>query len=376
MSLMFADGFEHYGDDESNMLDGVYADNRCTLTTALAATGSRCILLDQTSENVNNPRNTRKVLPYATNKLGVGQRIYFPNLPSTNSRAGILALVTNTSANYAHLLFTLGVNGEIEIWRGPVLSGGSAMIDGTHLGSTDPIIVASAWNHVEIQAYIHDTEGWVRIAVNGIHKYELTGVDTKYNATDVGSIAFTRPYITANSTHNWYVDDLYIYDFVGDSAVYTDWVPTTDGSGKATNYMGEWQCMYLQPTADTAEDDWVPSTGTDAFAMVDEETPNDADYIYSSLAGDLTEFEMEDLPVDITVVRGLMLIGRMSKSDSGPAMITYGVNSSAVVEDAPERPITVEPTYWWDFINEDPNTSARWTRAGLNAALLRLARTA
>jgi hypothetical protein len=375
--LLWADGFDHYGDDESNLLDGVYADNRATLDSTNPATGTHCVLLSQTSENVNDPRNFRKVLSSSTLKIGVGMRIFFPVLPSTGSRAGILALIPTDTANFAHLLFTLGVNGQIEIQRGPVLSGGSAMLNGTVLGSTDPIIVANAWNHVEIQASIHDTEGWVRIAVNGVHKYEITGLDTKYNATEVGSVAFTRPYITANPTHNWYMDDLYIYDFDGDPAEFTDWCPDVDGiTGVATNYLGEWQAMWLPPTADTAEDDWVPSTGADAFAMVDEVTPNDADYIYSTTAGDLTEMELTDIPEDITVVRGLMVVGRMSKSDSGPAMIKYGMKSVAAVEDAPERPITVEPTYWWDFFNTDPNSGARWTRASLNAAWVRLTRSA
>ena len=35
----------------------------------------------------------------------------------------------------------------------------------------------------------------------------------------------------------------------------------------------------VQPGADTAAGDWVPSTGSDLFAMIDEATPNDADYI-------------------------------------------------------------------------------------------------
>lgn len=170
------------------------------------------------------------------------------------------------------------------------------------------------------------------------------------------------------------MDDLYLYDFVGDSAVDTDFVPATDGSGKATGYIGELQVMYLPPNADTAEDDWVPSTGTDAYAMVDEVNPNDADYISSATANDLTEFALTDLPEEITYVRGLQLIGRMSKSDAGAAMIKFGMKSDASTDDADERPITVEPTYWWDFMNVDPDTGTRWTRASLNAAWLRLTR--
>jgi hypothetical protein len=383
--LLWADGFEHYGTDEANMLDGVYAD--CftgvygALSTTQAATGSYSYYIGQgTTGNTNDVRGFRKVLPTSTLSIGVGQRLYFAALPSAADSLGaasILGLMPTNSLNNSHLNFVVGINGEIHCYRGSEMQSGDGITNGTLLFSTDPLLVASAWNHVEIQAGIHDTTGWVRIAINGVHRHEETGLDTAYNAFEIGSILMTRPFLGEhNATTRWYIDDLYVYDFEGDSAVYHDWCPTVDGSGVATNYMGEWQCMYLPMNGDTAEDDWVPSTGSDAYAVVDETDPNDADYISSTAAGDLTELAFTDLPEDITVVRGVMLVGRMSKSDAGPALVTFGAKSVAATDDAAERPITVEPTYWWDFMHEDPNTSARWTRAGLNAAWFRLTRTA
>jgi hypothetical protein len=271
----------------------------------------------------------------------------------------------------------LTTDGSIQIYRSGQPYGSGYSTGATLIATTDPLITANAWNHVEIQVCIHDTLGWIRIAVNGVHRYALTGADTRANATydTVASIGWAMC-LNANTTHNFYLDDVYIYDFTGTAATYTDWCPTVDGSGIATNYMGEWQCMYLPPVADTAEDDWVASTGTDSAAMVNELVPNDANYISSTAANDLSEFTLTDLPEDITLVRGLMAIGRMSKSDSGPAMIKYGMKSVAATTDATERPVTVEPTYWWDFLNVDPNSSSRWTRASLNAAWIRLTRSA
>lgn len=40
-----------------------------------------------------------------------------------------------------------------------------------------------------------------------------------------------------------------------------------------------------RPTSDVLTTDWTPSTGTDAYAMVDEETPSDADYVQATLSG-------------------------------------------------------------------------------------------
>lgn len=376
--LLWGDGFEGYGDDETNLLDGVYANISGNIASDLFTTGAKSWKFSSIG-GLSSFDGLRKVLPGSRDKLGAGARLYFPNLPTENYKAGIFEFLPSTSTARSQISFTLGLNGEIHIIKNAQTYGGEFTDGGgVVIAETDPIIVASAFNHVEVQSYIHDTDGWVRVAVNGIHRYEETGLDTKGSGSSsvVSSVAQSRALLTDANTV-WYMDDYYIYDFEGDPAVYTDWCPTTDGvTGVATNYMGEWDLYPLVMNGDTAEADFVPSSGLIGFDMVDELTPNDADYLSSNTAGDLTEFAMSDLPVDYTVIRALMLMGRLSKSDSGPAMTRYGMRSVAAVTDAPERPITVEPTYWWDFINKSPLTNARWTRAELNAAFARLTRSA
>ena len=132
----------------------------------------------------------------------------------------------------------------------------------------------------------------------------------------------------------------------------------------------------LFPNGDTAEADFAKSTGTVGYAMIDEASPNDTDYIYSTAAGDLSEFDLEDLPPEITYIRGLGIHVRMSKSDAGAAMTKTGMKSVAATDDADERPLTVEDTYWRDPIDVDPNSGARWTRTSLNNGKLRLTRSA
>jgi hypothetical protein len=170
------------------------------------------------------------------------------------------------------------------------------------------------------------------------------------------------------------MDDYILYDFTGDSDVDTDFCPATDAGGKATNYIGELQVWPLFPNGDTSEADWQKSSGTDGYPLIGETTPDDTGYIYSTAVGDLSEFDLEDLPVEITYIRGLGIHQRLSKSDAGAAFTKVGMKSVAATSDADERPLTVEETYWRDAIDVDPNSSARWTRESLNAAWLRLTR--
>jgi hypothetical protein len=373
MALLWCDGFDHYGADETNMLDGVYgtAGNGPILSTSQVADGTHSIFLSATA-SVGNDTCLRKVLPTAIDKMGCAGRFYFPSLAGGNSGGTVFEFLS-ASVTRPQLSVCVDSAGCFRFYRGRnyfTLNGENA----TLVAQSDPLIVASAWNHIEVQVYIHDTDGWVRVAVNGVHRFEATGLDTKHDSTNIVSVA-QNVSITGGSGLTFFADSIYYYDFTGDSSVDTDFCPTVDGAGKATTYIGELQVLYLPINGDTAEEDWVPSTGSDGYAMVDEVDPNDDDYVYSTAAGDLSEFDITDLPEEITYVRGVQLLGRMSKGDSGAAMITFGMKSDAATDDAPERPVTVEPTYWWDFMNVDPDSGARWTRASLNAAWFRLART-
>ena len=326
---------------------------------------------------LNDMDGLRKVLPAAKDKVGAAARFYFPGLPAKSALAHIFSFCS-VEPGFSQVSFIVDANGAIRVVRGRKTFqnfGDDDVASGTRgqlIATSDPIITANAWSHIECQAYIHDTLGWVRIAVDGVHRFAATGLDTKYDTTQVVSVAQHNTYI---DNSDWYFRDYYVYDFTGTAATDTDWCCAVDGSGIATNYIGELDARYLPPDADTAEDDWTPSTGSDAYAMVNETTPNDASYIYSTAAGDLTELGLTDLPAEVTYIRGVDIWPRMSKSDGGVAMFKTGMKSVASTSDAAERPMTVAPTYWVDQINVDPNSAARWTRSSLNAAKLRLTRT-
>lgn len=371
MGRLFADGFDHYGSSEANMLDGPYADvGSCQLaTTPTPSTGTHCLLVT----GMNNPSNfdgLRKVLPSAQTKMGITLRLY---VGSFGSDSRIIINFLSSSPNSSQISVVLDPNGRLLFYRGGTYTF-STHIYGTLLYTSDPLIVAGTWNHIEVQVNIDNTTGWFRCAVNGVHQIEQTELDTQHTTGGIVSMGHHNIY-GAVSTTDFYLDDYILYDFTGTPAVDTDFCPTYDGAGVATGYIGELQVMWCYPDGNTAQDDWAKSTGSSAFALVDEVDPNDADYIYSTAVDDLVELAMLDLPPEITYIRGVDLWGRMSKADSGAAMVSFGMKSVAATEDAADRPVTTSPTYWYDQLNLDPNTAARWTRTGLNAAWMRLTRT-
>jgi hypothetical protein len=379
---LWEDGFDHYGTDVANMLDGSYADayhgggtdDQVRLVATPVATGTNALYIRTAGPN-SSSGGLRWVLPTTKDKLGAAGRFYFPNLPTVNTGAAIFDFLS--SPTRSQLVCFVDSSGALRFYRGSYWGTNGNV--GTLVAQTDPVLTAGAYNHVEVQVYIHDTDGWVRVAVNGVHRYSATSLDTKYDSSNVASIANHIPYYGNNGIigdSDFYLDDLIYYDFTGTAATDTDFCPTVNGSGVATNYIANLQVWPLFTNGNTSEDDWGKSTGTSASALVNETTPDDGTYIYATAAGDLTELSLDDLPVNITYIRGLGIHGRLSQSDAGAAMIKLGMKSVAATSDAAERPLTVAPTYWRDAINVDPNSSARWTRASLNAAWVRLTRSA
>lgn len=369
---LWEDGFDHYG-TPGYTLDGSYATvGGNTLSTAHPATGNYGMYIS-TGPGSHNETSLRWVLPSAVDKLGVALRVYFDALPSGNSAATVVDFLT-TDPIKPHVSVVIDANGAFRFYRGRNYFTTSGE-NGTLIATSDPLIGAGSQSHIEVQIYIHDTAGWVRVAINGVHRYQQTGLDTRVNADNIASISHSGSGIAGSlGSGPFYMDDYYIYDFTGDAAVDTDFCPTVDGSGVATNYIGDLQVWPLFPNGDTATAAWGKSSGVVGYNLINETPPDDTSYIYSAAAGDLSEFDLDDLPATITYIRGLGIHQRLSKSDGGAAFTKAGMKSVAATSDATERPLTVAATYWRDAIDVDPNSGARWTRSSLNAGKLRLTR--
>lgn len=373
---LWEDGFDHYGDDETKLLDNAYANAALvTLSTTQVATGTHSLYINEADgDGTAQPNGLRKVLDSAIDKIGVAARFYFPDAPLSNTMSAIFDLYTS-SLNNSHLCCFVDSNGALRFYSGNSYGFPEAHL-GTLIATSDPIIGMAAWNHIELQAYIHDTAGWIRVAVNGVHRFQATDLDTRFNSDNIVSVHHhIFPFAGGSNTQwDYYMDDLYYYDFTGNPDVDTDFCPHTDGAGIATDYIGDLQVWPLFPNGDTAQAAWAKSSGTVGFSLIDEVPPDDSGYIFSSAAADLSEFALDDLPTTITYIRGLGIHQRLSKSDAGAAQTQVGMKSVAATSDATARVMTVAPAYWRDMVNVDPNSSARWTRASLNAAWLRFTR--
>lgn len=73
------------------------------------------------------------------------------------------------------------------------------------------------------------------------------------------------------------------------------------------------------------------------------------------------EFGFQNLPPDITSVRGLVMVGRMRKIDGGDGNVQMSLISNAAAANGADRPLTTTPTYWFDISQLDPDTGLPWS---------------
>jgi hypothetical protein len=102
--------------------------------------------------------------------------------------------------------------------------------------------------------------------------------------------------ITANQTTtiaaptDGNIDRVYLAGIFGTASADTGAPITLEYSefGPLTTY------TYARPTSDITTQ-WTPSTGTDHYALIDETTANDADYIYATAAGQTDEVRLASM---------------------------------------------------------------------------------
>lgn len=87
------------------------------------------------------------------------------------------------------------------------------------------------------------------------------------------------------------------------------------------------------------------------------------------------EFGFDDLPPDITSVRGLVVVGRMKKIDGGDGNVQMSLISNGAAFDGADRPLTTADTYWFDISQLDPDTGLPWSPLAVNNMTGRVNRT-
>jgi hypothetical protein len=365
MSLLWCDGFDHYGVGTAGrdaMLDGPYAE----ISTAgdmilpqadFPRTGARSLKM---TASVSDPL-IRRVFGGDKSVAGVGYAFVINQLPSIAATTALASFRDN--GNVQQVTIGLTTTGQIEARTGAV--------NGTVIGTSAPVIVAGAYQHFECRVGIGTSAGTVEVRIDGVTVLDIAAVNTRgAGAAQTAQVAIITGADTpgGNGVGTMWVDDMFAWD---------------DQGSAANDFLGDQQVHLLLPDQDTAQSDWTRNTGSTDYEQIAESTPDDdTTHIAASVAGDISEFGLDDLPANAASIAAVQVIGRLRKTDAGTANVQMSLVSDGESPTAPaeangaDRPVTQVYTYWQDVFHTDPATAAPWTPEALNDARLKIERTA
>lgn len=349
--LRWVDGFEHYGTDETHLLEGVggaAAWSQCTgeftLSTSNPATGTYNIRM--ASGGATGGSMFRRALGQSTQISGFGYRFSLNDLPAAEAVADLDENLQMASfrdvSNGIQCRIVMGTEGSIAAYRAD-----------TFIQRSDPVVAAGGYHHFEAKTKIDNTTGYIEVRINEVTVLNLTGIDTQSTANAETSQVAIREGGTVTETAQFGfmdIDDCFAWDN-----------DATDAENTVVDWVGDKGCYYLPTTADTAEADWTLSTGATGYSLIDELDPNDADYIGDSTGAARSIFEVAALPGNVAEVIAMMPVIRARKEESGSVTIRGGVVVGASESYTPDTSPSTSFAYLTPGPKTiDPDTGVAW----------------
>lgn len=353
--LQWADNFSFYGSGEAgaeNMLDGlpysfITPNNGNQLPADPDGVSSGRVLVVAATNSGSNLTDSRMSVPTPAKALGVGARFYRTTLPSSSGiRPVIIGYRSIANARMYDLI--VEPNGALSVYD----------FDSDLIATTTiPIFTTNTWQHIEM--LIDSETGDIEVRREGVPV--LTATEAVPQNTLIGIVSWSnRQSGTSNTSVQLYMKGLVVWD---KSGTYNN------------DFMGTVNVVGCPVASDESNTGWTPSTGADIYALLDESTPNDADYASAAAAAASVEMSLGDVPADSTSVRGVITVVRAMKTDGGDANLQVSLKSVAAYDAGVDHAITPTATYWWDVSEEDPNTVSPWTPGTFNDASIRINRT-
>jgi len=382
MAILWMEGFDPYGTNNLLLTNGENwasnDDDRWETVTSQARTGQYSTFRDAVAIDRNA---LRRILGKSVTTVGVGVGVWFTELPKYSTDHVLYSL--HDSEGRTNIGLLIESTGAISVLRGHANDTGQEVIFGTVLSRTAvPAIRAKCWNYIEAK-YVFDTvNGSVEVRVNGVTVLALSGVDTVAKASD---------HISSSDEGDCNAEasrlDFYFGSNTGSSNAqvalrdrYIDDVVVWDDSGSTNNdFLGDIRVRHLKPTADTAQADWTPLSGS-GFSNIDDMpgTDDGTTYVSVGVPGSPTElsseFELDDLATTTGRVLAVSPVSRVRKTEAGVAAYQHGIISGATEEMGAVKTLSVDYNYVEDVMQVNPDTGSEFTAAEVNSLKLKINR--
>lgn len=351
MALLHFDGFDTYGpsnnDNVLTLLLGQYSSTGTSgiRTNTMPELGTAGLWLYQAiSGNGYGLKWDHPGGNSTTRTLGVG--LHFYNTASSWNRGfrEIAFVGIGTTSNA--LNYNLKVDdGVLALYRGS-----STLI------ANGPTLDTQVLYHIEMKIMSRSgQEDLVEVRLNGATVISADGGPTPATKASVliGRHAGSSGYSISDAR----IDNLYIWD---------------DTGSENNDWLGERLVYTLMPDRDGSTQDWTLSTGSDVWAILDN-NPRDSDYIEAANQGDVAQVGFSQLPsLDITPI-GVRLIFNAAKTGTSATEAGIAISGETPIS----YPLTQDQQLVFaDQVHEvNPDTGQPWAPAEINAIEAEITRT-
>jgi len=335
MSLLWTDGFDLYGTADSAI--------ETSMTARGYVIGTSISLDDDTGRlsgkslkytSASNPISC--VLGNTDSKLACGIGFKTNDITPTNNTTGsIISFYNGTD--------------EIKLQLTPT-SYLTINVGGTTLATSTNTISDNTWQYIEWEfevgsnaAYTVKVDGDVWLSGNG--------------DTQAGSVTYYSDFklhpTTSYASNDIWLDDLYI----------------CNGAGSTNNgLLGDSKIVTIQPDGDDSCNFATLSTGTDHYALVDDDPlDEDSTYVEDDTTGNRDVLTYENIST-INTIFGICIITTARRTDTDAINVKSVIDSNGTIETGTSHALNSSYSADNTISEEDPDTSSAWTQTTINAA--------
>ena len=224
----------------------------------------------------------------------------------------------------------------------------------TILGPGTTFLIAGVSYYLEFKVTIANSPNGVAEAkIDGVTEISSSTLDTQNTANATANQIRLGP--GAGGGFDYYLDDFYVCDGTG---------------GVNDDFLGDTRVQTIFPDANGNSSQLVGSDGnsTDNYLLVDETTPNTADYVESSTVGDKDTYNYGSLTPTTGAVYGVQILPYAAKTDAGVRSIQAIARHSATEEDTgADMVLSTTVRYFMDVRDTKPGGGS-WSISDVNAA--------
>jgi len=319
MAVLFCDGFDYYGTSDIVKMWDVVANFQSDTN---ARSGGRCI-----STTTNSHQLSKMIAQTSTIYLGVAVR---PN--STYPYDSSFFSFRDGSVAHIYLYITPSLTIKVHAC-------------GSQIGICSRGLTIGQWDYLEMGAYIHDTQGWVEVRLNGETVFYAGPRDTKNSSN-----AWANQICTASDTFgslSFSLDDLYVSN---------------------SSFLGDIKVAALKPTSDVTVQ-WSNSVaGQPNYTSVDEAVLDLNDYVYTDVVGATDVYGYEDLGASAGTIYAVAVTPCLTLSEAGSHRLSTVAQLGSNTVTAGSLYPSTSAAFYQGIFNVAPDGQP-WTRSKVNDAL-------